>query len=112
MKFSIDDFFSKCEQIRRKLQICSHLLKISLMESFIFCAVKYCIEMLSLDLKFMKITDFQPKRKESFAFNYNTMMSFYKLTSFTEECCTAIVSVTQIYHTNQRDSKISLISIF
>ena len=39
MKFSIKDFFSKCEQIRRKLRICSHLLKKSLMENFIFCAV-------------------------------------------------------------------------
>ena len=39
MKFSIKDFFSKCEQIRRKLRIWSHLLKKSLMENFIFCAV-------------------------------------------------------------------------
>ena len=34
MKFSIKDFFSKCDQIRRKL-----LLKKSLLENFIFCAV-------------------------------------------------------------------------
>ena len=27
MKFSIKDFFSKCERIRRKLQIWSYLLK-------------------------------------------------------------------------------------
>ena len=40
MKFSIKDFFSKCEQIRRKLRICSHLLKKSLMENFVFCAVQ------------------------------------------------------------------------
>ena len=39
LKFSIKDFFSKCDQIRNKLRICSHLLKKSLMESFIFCAV-------------------------------------------------------------------------
>ena len=39
MKFSIKDFFSKCDQIRRKLQIWSHLLKKSLMENFIFRAV-------------------------------------------------------------------------
>ena len=37
MKFSIKDFFSKCDQIRRKLRIWSHLLKKSL--NFIFCAV-------------------------------------------------------------------------
>ena len=39
MKFSIKDFFSKCDQIRRKLRIWSYLLKKSLMENFIFCAV-------------------------------------------------------------------------
>ena len=39
MKFSIKDFFSKCDQIRSKLRIWSHLLKKSLMENFIFCAV-------------------------------------------------------------------------
>ena len=39
MKFSVKDFFSKCEQILRKLRICSHLLKKTLMENFIFCAV-------------------------------------------------------------------------
>ena len=36
MKFSIKDFFSKYDQIRRKLRIWSHLLKKSLMENFIF----------------------------------------------------------------------------
>ena len=40
IKFSIKDFFSKCVQIRIKLRIWSHLLKKSLMESFIFCAVR------------------------------------------------------------------------
>ena len=40
MKFSIKDFLSKFAQIRRKLQIWSHLLKKSSMENFIFCAVK------------------------------------------------------------------------
>ena len=39
MKFSIQDFFSKCDQFRRKLRIWSHLLKESLMGNFIFCAV-------------------------------------------------------------------------
>ena len=39
MKFSIKNFSSKCEQIRRKLRIWSHLLEKSLMENFIFCAV-------------------------------------------------------------------------
>ena len=39
LKFSIKAFFSKCDQIRRKLPLLSHLLKKSLMENFIFCAV-------------------------------------------------------------------------
>ena len=40
MKFSIKDFFIKCDQTRRKLRIWSHLLKKYFMESFIFCAVR------------------------------------------------------------------------
>ena len=36
MKFSIKDFSSKCDQVRSFLRIWSHLLKKSLMESFIF----------------------------------------------------------------------------
>ena len=46
MKFSVKDFFIKCEKIRRKLRIWPHLLKKSLTENFIFCAVgnTYCLE--------------------------------------------------------------------
>ena len=40
MKFLIKDFFSKCDQICSFLRIWSHLLKKSLMENFIFCAVR------------------------------------------------------------------------
>ena len=39
MQFSVKDFFSKCDQICSFLWIWSHLLKKSLMENFIFCAV-------------------------------------------------------------------------
>ena len=39
MKFYIKDFSSKCDQIRRKLRIWSHLLEKSLMENFILCAM-------------------------------------------------------------------------
>ena len=39
MKFSIKDLFSECDQIRRKLRFWSHLLKKSLIENFILCAV-------------------------------------------------------------------------
>ena len=39
MMFSIKDFFSKCDQIRSFLRIWSLLLKKSLTDDFIFCAV-------------------------------------------------------------------------
>ena len=39
MMFFIKDFFSKCDQIRSFLRIWSHLIKKSLMENIIFCAV-------------------------------------------------------------------------
>ena len=41
IKFSIKDFLSKWDQIHGKLRIWFHLLKKSLMENFIFCAVLY-----------------------------------------------------------------------
>ena len=39
MKFSIKDFFSKCDQIRSFLRVRLHLLKKSWMENSFFCAV-------------------------------------------------------------------------
>ena len=39
MQFSIQDVFSKYDQIHRKLRIWSHLLKKFLMKKFVFCAV-------------------------------------------------------------------------
>ena len=41
MKFSIKDFFSKCEQILSFLWIWSHLQKISLMVNFIFVQCRF-----------------------------------------------------------------------
>ena len=44
MKFSVTDFFSKCDQIRSFQQIWSQLLKKSVMENFIFlCSVGYIL---------------------------------------------------------------------
>ena len=69
MKFSIKNFFSKCDQIRRKLQIWSHLLKKSLMEnsffvqwispdnylySFLFCLETSCSVKNNLDRNVLK----------------------------------------------------------
>ena len=58
IKFSMKDFFSKCDQICRKLRIWSHLLKKSLMEKFIFCAVKECLHGIYEMRKFMASTNF------------------------------------------------------
>ena len=44
IKFSNKDFFSKFGQIRSSQRIWSHLLKISLMENFIFCAVMTAVK--------------------------------------------------------------------
>ena len=44
MKFSIEEFFSKCDQNRSLPWIWSHLLKKSFMEKFIFCAVYFLQE--------------------------------------------------------------------
>ena len=42
MKFSIQDFLSKCVQIRSLIRIWSYLLKKSLMENFIFlCSARF-----------------------------------------------------------------------
>ena len=57
MKFFIKDLLSKCYQIRKKLRIWSHLLKKSLMENFIFCAVKKQHVASSLELSLEKSFD-------------------------------------------------------
>ena len=46
LKFSIKDFFSKCDQIHSFLRVWSHLMKKSLMENFIFCTVKTLINLI------------------------------------------------------------------
>ena len=50
MKYSIKDFFSKCDEIRRKLRIWSRLLKQSLLDNFIFCVV-FVLEVLQIFTK-------------------------------------------------------------
>ena len=64
IKFFIKDFFSKCDQIRRKLRIWSHLLKKSLMESFIFCAVIMYVIDLESEIKPLSENLFFPARMQ------------------------------------------------
>ena len=52
MKFSIKDFFSKCDEIPRKMWIWPHLLKKSFMENLFFCTVSFRNEMEIYSRKF------------------------------------------------------------
>ena len=54
MKFFIKDFFSKCDQIRSKLRIWSHLLKKSLMKNFIFYAVFLRVELIYISKRIIQ----------------------------------------------------------
>ena len=62
MKFSIKDFFRKCDHIRRKLGIWSHLLKKSLMVNSIFFAVSVRTFFFARSHA-VTITNFSGKRK-------------------------------------------------
>ena len=55
MKFSVKDFFSKCDQICKKLRIWSHLLKKSLLENFISYAVYQMNEYILNDEKLTQL---------------------------------------------------------
>ena len=86
LKFPIKDFFSKCDQIRRFLRIWSHLLKKSLMEKFIFCAVtllsififkRYLIMRLRISF-YMNLMYTWYRIKAWFAF-WLTLLEFYLL---------------------------------
>ena len=70
MKFSIKDFSSKCDRIRRKLRIWSHLLKKSSMENLDFCAVGV--------KKSRRVTDIKAVR-ENFVTSINVCNSKDKL---------------------------------
>ena len=58
IKFSTKDFFSKCDQIRRKLRTYSHLLERIFVENFILCAVfnsTNCCFRLEITINFISI---------------------------------------------------------
>ena len=86
MKFSLKDLLSKCDQIRRKLRICSHLLKKYLMEDFIICAV--CIKVFSLKKTFtffLEIESLQQNQSLKFIFwkecpvSFNSCIAIFQL---------------------------------
>ena len=73
MKFSIKDFFSKCDQIHKKLRIWSHLLKKSLIENFIFCAMVINKKITHL----MPMFKSQWKRKKTGFFKWSTSVKWF-----------------------------------
>ena len=74
MKFPIKDFFSKCNQIRRKPRIWSQLLKKFLMENFIFlCSDGVVLEILTNSGDFRRVSGFF---KELFKFWNFKSLSF------------------------------------
>ena len=92
MKFSIKDFFSKCDQIRWKLPICSHLLKKSLMENLIRQSVPnrslkevenlpviYIFHQSLLTMQLILITDAVFKRWSYLFLSINQKTSCWKL---------------------------------
>ena len=75
--FCIKDLFSRCDQIRSFPQIWSHLLKKSLIENVIFCAVlsnlksfKKSKKIFECDVIFLQLTS-----SENVAFTYFTRLS-------------------------------------
>ena len=82
LKFPIKDFFSKCDQIRIKLRIWSHLLRKSLMGNFSFCAVW-------AGIIFGSSHDCKPTQTR-----YKLAQKL--ISSFAEQRCTVVISTTPI----------------
>ena len=100
MKFSIKDFSSKCDQIRRFLQIWSHLLKKSLMENFIFCVVSHNSKTSSIlvrQLKFFKkMVVSSVKFTTSISWSPICMPIIFVLTSIKVESTSATIMLKNI----------------
>ena len=77
MKFSIEDFFSKCDRIRSFLRIWLHLLKESLMENFIFCSVKEIIYTLKNTVISPNFLVWRFCRKEQFPHSFGRLARDY-----------------------------------
>ena len=75
MKLSINDFFSKCDQIRSYLRIWSHLLKKLLIENFIFNAV---MDETALSLSQGVLEMLEKYKKEPYVFFIKVIQIFLK----------------------------------
>ena len=94
MKFSIKDFFNKCDQIRRKLRIWSHLLTKSLVENFIFCAVQESLQVHSKRiLQWIVYSEVSKNFRNSHIFEtlLNAVLSKFQTTFFLKHQLTPLV---------------------
>ena len=88
MKFSMKDFFSKCDQICRKLRIWSYLLKKSLMKNFISCAVFFILQLKIIN----KITSVKM---------YVVSFSFHRLNlQSVARCNSQVTKLDQLFFSN------------
>ena len=71
MKFPIRDFFSICDQIRRKLWIWSHLLKTSLVENFVFRGVSLKTEWIPLQTQLIYDKNVEKRLEKKAYANFN-----------------------------------------
>ena len=77
MKFSIKEFFGKCAQIRKKLQVLSHFLKKSFIENFMFSIVLEFRQMFMMNL-FLRLIDFVKALNTQFTKNKVFHYGFHK----------------------------------
>ena len=94
IKFSIKDFSSKYDQIRRFLRIWSHLLKKSLTENLFFCAVCFIVIMFTETLYLLSknfqapltLVDYQVKYQEE---HFKKMYSCFSVLKPGDYCSVA-----------------------
>ena len=82
MKFSIKDFFSKCDQIHSFLRIWLHLLKKSLMENFIFFVQCECNP--ELQLQSFYVINEQKLQNNSSVFQYFSSSVYFELLGYNQ----------------------------
>ena len=75
-KFSIKNFFSKCDQICRRLRICSHLLKKSLKKTLFF---------VQCWLNFLEELKQKMKNKKGLIFGLSSAQKFTKISNTLED---------------------------
>ena len=108
-KFSIKDFFSKCDQIRSFLRIWSHLMKKFLMENFIFCAL-YIKNNKDPNMEPWETPTLTTAHKEFWSFSIclcfrSDKMSFSSLRRTPEKSDSFNLKIKPLYHTSSKDLK-------